>query len=106
MPEAGSAFAMFGGGLTFVLMVFYLYLLARWQHVRIPMLYLIGAAGLVLGMIGGFIPSATVKEILNTIGCIVAFVGVVGACFGAKLPVHLPGSLTGGSTNPPPPAAK
>jgi hypothetical protein len=89
-----------------VLLVFYLYLLVRWQYVRLPMFYLIGVAGFVFAMIGGFIPNATVVSIFSTIGMIVAFVGAVGACFGAKLPLNLPTSLTGSGTSAPPPAPK
>lgn len=89
-----------------VLLVFYLYLLVRWQYVRLPMFYLIGVAGFVFAMIGGFIPNATVVSIFSTIGMIVAFVGAVGACFGAKFPLNLPGSLTGSGSTTPPPAAK
>ena len=88
-----------------ILLVFYLYLLARWERVKRPMLYLLGAAGLAFGMAGGFFlvsgSTITVARVFGVIGTLVAFAGVVGACFGGELPVKLPGDL--GKTNTAPP---
>jgi hypothetical protein len=85
-----------------ILLVFYLYLLARWQYVRRPMLFLLGAAGLVFSMVGLFFTLSTdtvkVAIIFHIIGNLVAFVGGLGACFGAPLPVKLSSNLTQGST--------
>ncbi|HOD83225.1 MAG TPA: hypothetical protein PKG77_17555 [Phycisphaerae bacterium] len=73
-----------------VIVIFYLYLLARWQYVKRPFFYLIGAAGILFAMAGDFfgLGQATIKVrmIFQIIGQLVAFVGVVAACFGAKLP--------------------
>ena len=102
---------------TVVVLVFYLYLLARWQYVKRPLLYLLGAAGIVFGMCGGFFMFAdsagvkTVGGVFMVIGTIVAFVGAIGACFGGELPVKMPGHLGATSTQTPaqppqPPTAK
>ena len=100
-----------GGGLGWasqILLIFYFYLLVRWQHVRRPMMYLLGAAGLVFSMVGAFftLGSSTyvVATIFGIIGNLVAFVGAVGACYGAQLPMKLPGNLDATGTPPPPPA--
>ncbi len=106
----GEAVASLSGT---IMLIFYLYLLARWQYVKRPILFLLGAAGLVFGMIGGFFGSgetgATVARIFGVIGVIVAFVAAVGACFGGELPVKLPGGLTQTTSQAPqqpPPSAK
>ena len=108
-PGMGSLIAMFTNVSEVILLVFYVYLLARWQYVRRPMFYLLGVAGLLFGMLGGFFGTsetgAALARIFGTVGTMVAFAAVVGACFGAQLPVNLPSSLTGsGSPTPPPPA--
>ncbi len=78
-----------------ILLVFYLYLLARWERVKRPLCFLFGAAGLLFWLLGQFfgLGGATLKvaEIFRIIGVLVAFVGVVGACFGGDLPVKIPG---------------
>ncbi len=103
-----------------ILMIFYVYLLARWQHVKRPLFYLLGAAGLVFGMLGGFFghseTGAAVARIFGTIGVIVAFVSAVGACYGSELPVKIASPLmqsqpaassqSGQPTQNPPPAVK
>jgi len=93
-----------------LLLIFYLFLLARWQFVKRPLLYLLGAAGMVFGLIAGFFGSgenaAVVARIFVAISNIVAFVAAVGACFGGELPVKLPGGLTQTTQAPPPPAPK
>jgi hypothetical protein len=94
-----------------ILMIFYLYLLVRWQHVKRPWCYLMGAAGLVVVMIAQFFALGNVtallviKTILVTLGTIAAFNGAVGACFGGKLPVweaKAPAQGAGGQAAPPP----
>ena len=73
-----------------ILLVFYLYLLARWQYVKRPFFFLIGAAGILFAMCGAFFTlgraTLVVSQIFQIIGTLVAFVGAVAACFGAKLP--------------------
>ena len=84
-----------GFTLAGILLVFYLYLLVRWQHVRRPTFYLIGAGGLGLVFLGQFILFAggTVKvvailaRIVDLAGVLAALAGAVGACYGAKLPI-------------------
>jgi hypothetical protein len=84
-----------------VLVVFYLYLLVRWQCVKREMFVLLGLAGLLLGLIGQFFTlgasTMVVSEILMIIGGIVAFVAAVGACYGGKLPIKVPGMEKEGS---------
>lgn len=72
---------------TAILLVFYLYLLARWQYVKRPWMYLLGAAGIALAILGGFFGAGTATRIVDTLGALIAFTGVVGACYGGKLPV-------------------
>ena len=82
---------------TPILLVFYLFLLVRWKHVRRPTLYLLGAAGLLLALFGGFfaVSSRTiiVSQIFGTMGGMIAFVCGIGTCYAAKLPVNLPAGL-------------
>ena len=76
-----------------VLLVFYLYLLVRFQNVKRPGLFLIGVAGLALVFVANFFlvhhSVAVVALILTALGALVAFVGAVGACFGGQLPGQL-----------------
>ena len=79
---------------TVILLVFYLYLLVRWQYVKRPLLFLLGSAGVLFALVGGFFnfeATVSVLKIFHTIGSIVAFAAGVGACYGAALPVNLPG---------------
>ena len=82
-----------------VLLVFYLYLLVRWERVNRPMCFLVGTAGLLLILACAFFGLGSGKVVtalggvFSTIGLLVAFVGAVGACFGGELPVKLPGDL-------------
>lgn len=83
------------GLLTAILLVFYLYLLVRWQHVRRPMCYLVGAAALMLVFVGMFFAIGhhryvmIVTEVLAGIGNLAAFVSAVFACYGGKLPLNI-----------------
>jgi len=72
---------------TAILLVFYLYLLARWQHVKRPWMYLVGAVGIALAVFARFFGAGTAMRILNTLGALIAFKAAVGACYGGKLPV-------------------
>jgi len=71
---------------TIVLLAFYLYLLVRPQYVRNNNLFLIGAAGLLLGFVGSFFTIGynrdvmIVSQVLHCVGSLAAFVGAVGAC--------------------------
>jgi len=89
---------MFGGiSVGSILLVFYLYLLVRGEHVKRPMLYLIGCAGILLSVIAGFFAGlrdpVTTITVLQTIGALVAFICAVGACYCGELPVRLPAAL-------------
>jgi len=70
---------------TAILLVFYLYLLARWQHVKRPWMYLVGAVGIALAVFARFFGAGTAMRILNTLGALIAFKAAVGACYGGKL---------------------
>lgn len=96
---------MFGFTPMEILLVFALYLLARWQHVKRPLFYLVGVGGLVFAMLSGFFigsivgnitgsgssGGATVAAVFQTLGSIVALLGFVAACYGAPLPINIPG---------------
>ena len=78
-----------------VLMVFYLFLMVRWQYVKRPLFFLVGAAGIALILAAQFFAwpkTMAVVKIFNAIGTLVAFAGAAIACFGAKLPVNIPGA--------------
>ena len=110
----GELFKGLGGGpsamgldwASILLLVFYLYLLVRWQYVKRPSLFLLGSVGILATFVGYFFSlggsgATYVTYVLGYIGAIVAFAGAVGACYGATLPVRLPDNL-GGSGTPPP----
>jgi len=78
---------------TAILLVFYLYALAKWDVVKRPLFLLIGGGGLLMAILAGFFGAwAGMKwanilmAILNTIGTIIAFAGAFIAVYGAKLP--------------------
>jgi len=79
------------------MLVFYLYLLARWQHVKRPAFFLLGTLGLLLAFVGRFFavggnPGSDIMivvRIFDVIGSLVAFLGAVVACYGAALPGQL-----------------
>ena len=88
----------FSMGASAILLVFYLYLLVRWDYVRRPVCFLIGAAGLLFALFGHFFAiagydsgAAVVTRLFDVIGAMVAFVCGVAACYGAKLPVEIRG---------------
>ena len=80
-------------------LVFYFYLLVRWQHVKRPMCYLMGAVGLGLILAAQIFGVGTARAlgilrlIFTVIGSLAAFFGAVGACFGAKLPGWAEGAV-------------
>ena len=101
MPDFGKVFlgASAEGELltvlTTVFVIFYLYVLVRWQYVKRPCCFLAGSLGIVAVLAGRFFavgndPSCgvvIVMRVLNMIGLLVAFAGAVGACYGGKLPI-------------------
>ena len=81
-----------------ILLVFYLYLLARSQCVKRNGCFLVGAAGLGLAILSGFFTpwlpqtwAGVFVGLLSTIGSLVAFLGAFCACYCGKLPVEIPG---------------
>ena len=90
-----------------ILVVFYLYLLVRPQYVKRSICLLMGAAGILLAIVGEFFllgDSAgvrTVCGIFTTIGNLVAFLGGVCTCFGGKLPVDFSKLGASDDTNKP-----
>ena len=75
--------------LAAILLIFYLYLLVRWQYVRRPWCYLMGAGCMAVYMIVMLIGlgSQTVMFVLQVIFLTGAFKGAVVACYGAQIPV-------------------
>lgn len=77
---------------TGILLVFYLAMLFKWEAVKRPFFYMIGAVGVVLAIISGFFSFSTAKwariliTVFNTLGALIAFAGAFIACYGAKLP--------------------
>ena len=104
---------MFGGiSVGTILLVFYLYLLVRGEHVKRPMLFLIGAAGLLFELLGEFFGLGSSRDLQNVarifaiIGSLVAFVCAVGACYCGELPIKLPGALDGSAASQEPSEAE
>ena len=75
-------------------LVFYLYLLVRWQHVRRKLCYLVGAASLLASLLvvgiltsvdgrGAGIAAGVIISILN----VVTFGSAIAACYGGALPL-------------------
>ena len=82
-----------------ILLVFYLYLLAKPQCIKRGAFFQIGAAGLVLTMISGFFSTwggrawaDVLVGLFGTIGVLVAFLAAIVACYGGKLPMKIPGT--------------
>jgi hypothetical protein len=80
-----------------VVLIFYLYLLARWQNVRRPLVYLLGACGIAAFdlLTGIFILSALprVAGFFAMMGTVIGFLAAVGACYGSELPVKIASTL-------------
>ena len=81
-------------GFATILLVFYLYLLARFDLVKRPAFFLIGALGLLVAFAARFFAVGgnpghdiyVVVRILDSAGAAAAFLMAVVACFGGKLP--------------------
>ena len=82
---------------SLVLLVFCLYLLVRWEKVKHPLFFLIGAVGILITL-GGAIFSVghdrdlhTIANVFNWFGTLLALAGFLAACYGGALPVKIPG---------------
>lgn len=73
-----------------VLIAFYLFLGIRWDLVRRPSVYLIGAAGVCVILLGDFFglgaSTRKVQAVFTIIGAVVAFGAGVVACLNMALP--------------------
>ena len=81
-----------------VLVIFYLVLSIRWEHVRRPQCFLLGCAAIILNILFvGFFSLFTgrwamvLTVVFSMILTIVAFGCAVFTCYQAKLPVKIPG---------------
>jgi hypothetical protein len=79
-----------------ILLVFYLYLVVRWQHVKRPMFFCLGVLAMVgLLFFAGFFGwtaarwANVLRSIVGTLTAIVAFGCALAACWGEKLPMGL-----------------
>lgn len=76
----------------FVVLVFYLYALARWHIVKRPPLFFLGVLGLLFAFVGLFftLGDSTMKvaKIFDIIGLLVGFAMAVLSCAGAKVSAH------------------
>ena len=83
-----------------VLLVFCLYLLVRWEKVKRPLFFLIGAGGIAIVLLSTIFAVGdnravhTIMAVFTWLGTIIAFVGLGTACYGGKLPVEIPGDRT------------
>ncbi len=75
----------------FVVLVFYMYALAKWQIVKRPPLFFLGVLGLLFAFVGFFfmLGQSTMKVcmIFQIIGLLVAFAAAVLSCAGASVSV-------------------
>ncbi len=73
-----------------ILIAFYLFLGIRWDLVRRPMVYLIGAAGVCVILLSDFfglgVSTRKVQAVFTIIGSLVAFGAGVVACLNMALP--------------------
>lgn len=81
-----------------VLVIFYLVLSIRWEHVRRPQCFLLGCAAIILNILFvGFFSLFTgrwamiLTILLSMILTIVTFGCAVFTCYQAKLPINIPG---------------
>jgi hypothetical protein len=92
-----------------ILLVFYLVLLVKWTFVRRPIFYLFGAMALGLWMLlglGSLVSDALwwhkLLAVFQRLLTLAVFLAGVIACYGADLPVKIPGDShatnTGGET--------
>jgi hypothetical protein len=79
-----------------ILLIFYLVILFKWSSVKRPFFYFIGAIGLLATFVSVFFTVGgaqrnpglwTVRNVLDAIGNLVAFLGAFASCYGAALPV-------------------
>lgn len=73
-----------------IVLVFYLYGVARWNIVRRPPLFFLGALGLLFAFVGQFFmlgsdPAVTAAKVFAIIGLSVAFAMAVLSCAGATV---------------------
>lgn len=89
----------------FVVLVFYMYALARWQIVKRPPLFFLGVLGVLFAFVGLFftLGESTLKValIFQIIGLLVAFAAAVLACAGSLASVQ---GMIGGAKGAVPPA--
>jgi len=87
-----------------ILLVFYLYLLVKPAAVKRNPMFLIGACGLVLVLIGSFFGpwaaqgrnwARVLLGIFTVVGTLAAFGGAFLACYGGRLPIDIPGMESG-----------
>ncbi len=95
------------GMATAVLMAFFFFLLIKWNYVRRPFFYLIGVAGLAgMMLFDGIFGSInrtwamTINGIVTMLCQLVAFAAALIACYGAELPVKVPGDKPKGESKP------
>ncbi len=75
----------------FLIVLFYLYALIKWDIVKRPPLYFLGVVGLLIAFVGAFFVVGekggypTAQKILEIIGLLVAFVSAVVCCAGASV---------------------
>ncbi len=79
-----------------ILLVFYLYLVVRWEHVRRPFFLCVGVLGMVtmlffLGFFGFTAArwSRVLQSVVGTLAMIVTFGCAMAACWGSSLPMGL-----------------
>lgn len=79
-----------------ILLVFYLYLVVRWQHVKRPFFFCIGVISVVaLLFFTGFFGwtgarwSRVLESVVGTLAAILAFGCAMAACWGESLPMGL-----------------
>ncbi|GEM_PF-1479379 len=80
-----------------VLVIFYLVLLVRWQHVRRPQFFLLGCGAIILNMllVGIFSQfsgrwAMVLTSLLTMALTVIAFGCAVLTCYQAELPIELP----------------
>ena len=77
------------GVVSGVLLVFYLFLLIRWDYVRRVWLYCTGMLGwgvIWLGWLLGACELEMAMRVLNVVGLGIALDGALGSCYAGKLP--------------------
>jgi len=87
-----------------VLVVFYLFLAARWDYVRRPLPFVVGVLAVLVVMLAGFFmlgrSTMTVGRVFMIIGTIVAFAAGIATCANMKMPIDM-SALSGGKAEEP-----